>query len=30
MKILIADKFPEGGQADLREAGFEIVYDPEL
>jgi D-3-phosphoglycerate dehydrogenase / 2-oxoglutarate reductase len=30
MKILIADKFPEGGQTDLREAGFEIVYDPEL
>jgi D-3-phosphoglycerate dehydrogenase / 2-oxoglutarate reductase len=30
MKILIADKFPEGGQAELREAGFEIVYDPEL
>jgi D-3-phosphoglycerate dehydrogenase len=30
MKILIADKFPEGGQTDLREAGFEIVYEPEL
>lgn len=30
MKILIADKFPEGGQTDLKQAGFEIVYDPEL
>lgn len=30
MKILIADKFPETGQADLKQAGFEIVYDPDL
>jgi D-3-phosphoglycerate dehydrogenase len=30
MKILIADKFPEGGQAELKGAGFEIVYNPEL
>jgi D-3-phosphoglycerate dehydrogenase / 2-oxoglutarate reductase len=30
MKILIADKFPEGGQTGLREAGFEVVYDPDL
>jgi len=30
MKILIADKFPEGGQADLSEEGFELIYDPEL
>ena len=30
MKILIADKFPESGQADLKQAGFEIVYEPDL
>lgn len=30
MKILIADRFPEAGQTDLREAGFEIVYEPDL
>jgi D-3-phosphoglycerate dehydrogenase len=30
MKILIADKFPESGQSELKDAGFEIVYDPEL
>ena len=30
MKLLIADKFPESGQAELKHAGFEIVYDPEL
>src|SRR5436190_2219612 len=30
MKILIADKFPETGQADLKHAGFEIVYEPDL
>lgn len=30
MIILIADKFPEAGQTDLREAGFEIVFDPDL
>jgi len=29
MKILIADKFPEGGQAQLKQAGFEVVYDPD-
>src|SRR5436853_7288409 len=29
MKILIADKFPEGGQTGLREAGFEVVYEPD-
>src|SRR6266478_848297 len=30
MKILIADKFPDSGQSDLEQAGFEIVYEPEL
>lgn len=30
MKILIADKFPEPGQAELRQAGFDIVCDPDL
>lgn len=30
MKILIADKFPDGGQAELRGAGFEVVYEPDL
>jgi len=30
MKILIADKFPDGGQAELREAGFDVVYEPDL
>lgn len=30
MKILIADKFPDGGRTELREAGFELVYDPDL
>jgi D-3-phosphoglycerate dehydrogenase / 2-oxoglutarate reductase len=30
MKILIADKFPESGQSQLRDAGFEIVFDPDL
>ncbi|MFY9557054.1 MAG: 3-phosphoglycerate dehydrogenase family protein [Blastocatellia bacterium] len=30
MKVLIADKFPEGGQIELRESGFEIVYAPDL
>jgi len=30
MKILIADKFPESGVADLNQAGFEIVYEPDL
>ena len=30
MKILIADKFPESGMDELKQAGFEVVYDPEL
>jgi len=30
MKILIADKFPESGLDELKQAGFEFVYDPEL
>jgi D-3-phosphoglycerate dehydrogenase len=30
MKILIADKFPESGQAELSREGFEIIYDPDL
>jgi D-3-phosphoglycerate dehydrogenase len=30
MKVLIADKFPEGGQAALVRAGVEVVCDPEL
>src|SRR6185369_7592875 len=30
MKILIADKFPEGGQSEVRNAGFEVVYEPDL
>ena len=30
MRILIADKFPDGGRAELLQAGFEIVYEPEL
>src|SRR5512132_1734226 len=30
MKILIADKFPDSGQSDLAQAGFEIVYEPDL
>jgi D-3-phosphoglycerate dehydrogenase len=30
MKVLIADKFPEGGRAALERAGVEVVYDPEL
>jgi D-3-phosphoglycerate dehydrogenase / 2-oxoglutarate reductase len=30
MKILIADKFPDGGRNELVQAGFEVVYDPEL
>lgn len=30
MRVLIADKFPESGQAALREAGCEVIYDPEL
>lgn len=30
MKALIADKFPEGGRAELTQAGVEVAYDPEL
>src|ERR1044071_4627906 len=30
MKILIADKFPESGQQELKRAGFDVLYDPEL
>ena len=30
MKILIADKFPGSGRTELLQAGFEIVYDPDL
>jgi D-3-phosphoglycerate dehydrogenase / 2-oxoglutarate reductase len=30
MKILVADKFPESGQAELNRDGFELAYDPEL
>src|SRR5438105_822449 len=30
MKVLIADKFPEAGQTELRNAGFDVVYDPDL
>lgn len=30
MKILIADKFPDGGRTELLQSGFEIVYDPDL
>src|SRR3984957_2039699 len=29
MKVLIADKFPEGGRAALTQAGIEVVYDPD-
>jgi D-3-phosphoglycerate dehydrogenase len=30
MKVLIADKFPEGGRAAVAQTGVEVVYDPEL
>jgi D-3-phosphoglycerate dehydrogenase len=30
MKILIADKFPDSGRTELLQAGFDIVYDPDL
>src|SRR5258708_25033223 len=30
MKVLLADKFPESGQSELRQAGFEIIYGPDL
>ena len=29
MKILIADKFPESAQTELRQVGSEVVYEPE-
>jgi D-3-phosphoglycerate dehydrogenase len=30
MKVLIADKFPDGGRTALTQADVEVVYDPEL
>jgi D-3-phosphoglycerate dehydrogenase len=30
MKVLIADKFPEGGRAALTQAGIDVIYDPDL
>jgi len=30
MKILIADKFPDGGRTELIQSGFQVVYDPDL
>jgi D-3-phosphoglycerate dehydrogenase len=30
MKVLIADKFPASGRDELKRAGVEVVYDPEL
>jgi D-3-phosphoglycerate dehydrogenase len=30
MKVLIADKFPESGQAELKQIGCEIIYDADL
>jgi D-3-phosphoglycerate dehydrogenase len=30
MKVLIADKFPEGGRTALSEAGVAVFYDPDL
>jgi D-3-phosphoglycerate dehydrogenase / 2-oxoglutarate reductase len=30
MKVLIADKFPEGGRTALKQAGVEVVYEPDL
>jgi D-3-phosphoglycerate dehydrogenase len=30
MKVLIADKFPDGGRAALVQAGVEVDYDPDL
>src|SRR5262249_54710518 len=30
MKILVADKFPENGLAELRRAGVVVVYEPDL
>jgi D-3-phosphoglycerate dehydrogenase len=30
MKVLIADKFPEGGRAALAQACVDVIYDPDL
>jgi D-3-phosphoglycerate dehydrogenase / 2-oxoglutarate reductase len=30
MRVLIADKFPDEGQTELLQAGFEVVYGPDL
>jgi D-3-phosphoglycerate dehydrogenase len=30
MRVLVADKFPESGQAKLIELGCEVIYNPEL
>ena len=30
MKVLIADKFPEGGRTALTQAGVEVIYEPDL
>jgi hypothetical protein len=30
MKVLVADKFPEGGLAALRSAGCEVEYAPDV
>ena len=30
MRILVADKFPDSGLSELKAAGFDVVYDPEL
>ena len=30
MRILIADKFPDRGRNELLQAGFEVVFDPDL
>jgi D-3-phosphoglycerate dehydrogenase len=30
MIVLIADRFPDAGQAALAQAGVDVVYDPEL
>src|SRR5688500_19258596 len=30
MRVLIADKFPEGGLAALRSAGLDVAYQPEV
>src|SRR4051812_29952909 len=30
MKVLIADKFPDGGRAAMSQSGLDVVYDPDL